>query len=174
MRKMLALLALIALAVTPALADRSLDGSNVTTDPASVNAGTTGVAMTLFIYNGSVDVEWIASGFVTLPSDLTFLTVDGYNNPSGNPIDFAIAGGTLNFSDPDGGWGQIYDGDTCEVYVTIDVPADADCGMNVITYGLQGDIYGSDPHYVEGATDFEIVCTTGAQTTDWSAIKALY
>lgn len=173
MKKVLALLALIALAATPALADRSLAGSTVTTDPVAVNTGTQ-PAVTIYIYNASVDVEWIASGWVTLPSTLTFLSVDGYLNPSGNALDFAIAGNTLSFSDPDGGWGQIYDGDTCEVYVTIDVPADADCGVQAITWGLQGDIYGDEPHYVEGATDFEVVCTTAAQATDWSAVKALY
>ncbi len=177
MKKVLALLALIALAATPALADRSIDGSTVTSDPVSVNAGTV-VPVTFYIYNASLDVEWIVSeagtSTITLPSNLTFVSVDGFLNPSGNDILFSIAGGVLSMDDPDGGWGQIYDGDICEVYTTVDVPADADCGPNVFDWYLFGDIYGDEPHELGGATDFEIVCTTATQSSDWSTLKALY
>jgi len=172
MKKVLALLALIALAAAPALADRSMAGSTVTTDPMSVNVGTQ-PALTLYVYNGSVDTEWLASGFITLPSTLTFLSVDGYYCPDG-AFDITIAGNTLSIADPDAGWGNLWDGSTMEIYVTIDVPTDADCGMLAIAWFLQGDIYGSEPHFVEGTTDFEVVCTTAVQSTDWSAVKAMY
>ncbi len=174
MKKVLSLLALLALIATPALADRSMAGSYVVTDPISVTAGTT-VPVMIEFYNGSVDVEWMTYGFVQLPSNLTFVSVDGYDNPcSGSPFDITISGGLLEVTDPDGGWGNLYDMCSLYVFTTVEVPADAECGWLAISWGMQGDIYGDEPHYVEGTTDFEVVCTTGTENSDWSTLKALY
>jgi hypothetical protein len=63
-------------------------------------------------------------------------------------------GAACVWSDPDGGWGQIYGGETGHAVVNLTFASMGD--QVVIPYTIFGDIYGSDPHQVSG----EIVINT--------------
>jgi len=135
---------------------RSMSGSSAWTDPSGVYPGST-LDLDLSVFNGSGDDEWIAQFDMDLPAGVVLNSAGDITGGSGG--DLVYTGGTGDgaacvWSDPDGGWGQIYPNETGHAVVNLTF---ADMGDQVIIpYTIHGDVYGSDPHDVSG----EIVIDT--------------
>ncbi len=175
MRNLLLVLMILAVA-TCAMADRSLEGSMVTlvepVGPVNVNEVYT---FTFFVENMSEDYEYVADITIGFPYGFT-----PYGDSIGwdpGPNWFYSTGnwtmetmeGDVFWLDADGGWGELEDYEDCFVYV--DVLVEAIPSREVITWGLQGDIYGEEPHYVSGEIEIGV---TPVEVETWTAIKALY
>jgi len=178
MRKLFVVLAMLAIAL-PAVADRDMTGGYVTLvspDPAIFLPGNTYICE-FYVYNGSPDVEWTVEVWFLFPC--CFMVQSGWYDDLGQGWNFTfnVFGDCQNgalFYDNDGGWGEIYDGTGGYFYVEVYVGTDCECGSDVIHWYQEGDIYGSDPHYVEGDIDIQICDQTATQESSWSTIKALY
>ncbi len=135
----------------PRGSDRSVAGSTLTADPGSYDPGTT-ETFTLTVYNASTDTEWLSE--VTLDFDTGVNVISSTNFVGGSAGDLVTNNATgdgarLVWSDPDGGWGQIYGGESATCTVVLEFNGGL-MGDLEVPYGIQGDIYGSDPHYIEG------------------------
>ncbi len=140
----------------PREAGRNMTGSYAWTDPSAVFPGST-LDLTLSVFNGSDDNEWISNFEMDLPAGVVLNTAsDMTGGSAGNLV---YTGGTGDaahcvWSDPDGGWGAIYPDETGVATLNLTFGSMGD--QVVIPYTIQGDIYGSDPHSVSG----EIIITT--------------
>ncbi len=135
---------------------RNMTGSYAWTEPSAVYPEST-LNLDLFVYNGSPDMEWISSFDMQLPAGVVLNSASDMTG--GGAGDLVYSGGTgdgafCEWTDPDGGWGQIYDGETGHAILNLTFASMGD--QVVIPYTIYGDIYGSDPHQVSG----EIVITT--------------
>jgi len=139
-----------------AVDDRNMTGSYAWTEPDAVYPGTT-LDLDLYVHNGSPDVEWISSFEMDLPAGVALNSAGSMGGGSGAALVYTGAtgnGALCVWSDPDGGWGNIYDGETGHAVVNLTFTS---MGSEVVVpYTIFGDIYGSDPHQVSG----EIVIST--------------
>ena len=131
--------------------DRSVAGSTFTPSPGSYNPGAT-ETFTLTLYNNSSDSEWISE--VTLDFDTGVNVISSTNLTGGSAGDLETNSATgdgarLVWSDPNGGWGEVYGGESATCLVTLEFVGGL-MGNLEIPFSIQGDIYGSDPHYIEG------------------------
>lgn len=177
MKKLLIAIALMALAASPALADRSMAGGTCTIiAPATANPGDT-VTFEFLICNNSTDAEWTAAVYFTFPTCMTVL--GGSYDPTstdGHTLSFVFTNNehTAFFDDGDGGYGEIYGaGDCGTFYVDVAIGTDCECGPVLIHWEQIGDVYGAEPHFVEGDESFTL-CETPADDATWSAVKSLY
>ena len=127
---------------------------------------------TFHVQNDSQDFEWLTNIHITFPDNFTlvaasmgFVEID-VGRPS---FDMIVSGQTAQWNDNDGGYGEIYDTEGTEVFIDAHVPACYDCGE--IYWELWGDIYGGEPHYVDGLID---LCPSPVEAATWSSVKALY
>jgi len=173
MSRLLVLLLVLALAM-PALA-REIDGVIVTlVSPASVSPGIT-QTMIFTVQNASSDAEWIASIEIHFPGGVLHQETMGHEVivPSTPRPDFTMMTfptiPTAQWTDANGGWGEIYSTEACDVWV--DWTAPVPLTNQVITWELWGDVYGAEPHYVTGTIQLVV---TPVEPSTWSSIKALY
>lgn len=173
MKKVLSTLAILALFSAPVFAQSMAGGYVNLISPTAVNPGDTGVEFEFYVFNGSVDTEWTSDVIFTFPS--CFTVTSGYYDDGGLGwvFIFSAAGNVANFNDGDGGYGEIYDGDGGYFYVTVDVGGGCPVGPATVHWFQQGDIWGSNPHFIEGDVTFTIGGTATDDTT-FSSVKALY
>jgi hypothetical protein len=149
----------------PARSQRDMSGSTL---GALESAFLSGAPLTLHLslVNASPDNEWAAAVSLQLPLGVsvvssTDLVVDGGLSlvSDGQTGDGAL----LTWSDPDGGWGNIYPGQTATAGVELQVAPGFASNM-ALDWTIQGDVYGADPHVVEGQI---LLTREGAQTPLW-------
>jgi len=175
MKRLFLTLALVAFIAAPAMADRDLSGSTCEVlSPSFLVPGAVNV-IEFLVVNNSPDTEWIADVIFTFPE--CFEIVGGwYDGSMSNPaasFNFSFAGTVASFMDGDGGYGEIYGlGDTCLFYVEV-IPTCA-CGDYLIHWFLMGDIYGAEPHSVEGDVTIAVCDDVAAQDSSWTSLKSLY
>lgn len=173
MRRVLMTLAILGLFAAPAFAQSMVGCTVDLIGPMTVNPGDTGVVFEFLVYNGTPDNEWVSDAVFTFPDCFT-VTAGSYNDGGwGFVFNFIAAGNVATFEDGDGGWGEIYADYFCTFYVTVDVGADCPAGPATVHWFLQGDIFGADPHFLEGDVDFTIG-GTATEASSWSSVKALY
>ena len=174
MKRLLLALALVALFTAPALADRSMAGGYCNLiGPTTANPGDL-VTFEFYVWNGSTDTEWTADVIFTFPE--CFEVTGGYYDDGGAGWSFVFNGIGTNvgaFNDGDGGYGEIYGSEGGTFYVEVLLGTDCECGPVTIHWFQQGDIWGSDPHFVEGDLPFTI-CGTPTEDATWSSVKSLY
>jgi hypothetical protein len=168
MKKLLVVLLVIAFAA-PAMA-RDLTGSYVTlVDPLFVNPGET-YTFTFYVWNNSPDVEWIADISIVFGGFYECYEATMGHDHASAVFDMTVEGTSRCWwKDGDGGYGEIYDGEGCHIWVDATVPVfDSE---DTIMWELYGDIWGDPPHYVTGCIDLAV---TGVEESTWSAIKAMF
>lgn len=176
MKRMLIAIALVALAVSPALADRDMTGGTCEiVAPETANPGDT-VTFEFLVCNNSPDYEWTAAVYFTFPTCMT--VIGGSYDPTSAgggtlTFDFTYNTNTAFFDDGDAGYGEIYDGDCGTFYVDVEIGAECECGPVLIHWEQIGDVYGAEPHFVEGDVSFTL-CETPTDDATWSAVKSLY
>jgi hypothetical protein len=130
---------------------KSIDGSTLSCDILNFTPGES-LDLTFTIYNGSPDMEWIKSIDIAFPEGFTV----------NSSTDFVGGSGGSLFSNGDTGnaaqlqwstsntWGAVHGNEsaTCTVNVSVDPSfANVEAYLN---YTINGDIYGTDPHTLEG------------------------
>ena len=161
------LIVVLVLAVAVSASARSLEGSFVElVSPASVSPGAT-YTFVFDVWNNSVDTEWIMNVLITFPEASMAFDEISAGRPS---FDMYVPDGpTAIWADNDGGYGEIWDGEVCRLYVEATVATQL-YGIPVF-WCLQGDIWGDPPHEVCDCIDLQ---TTPVEDATWSAIKSLY
>ena len=173
MKRLLSTFAILALFVAPAFAQNMSGGYVNLVSPAMVNPGDTGVVFEFYVFNGSPDAEWVTDVIFTFPTCFT-ATAGSYNDGgAGWSFIFNAAGNVGQFNDGDGGYGEIYGNVGGTFWVTVDVGTDCPGGPATVHWFLQGDIWGGDPHFIEGDLDFTIG-GTATESSTWSSVRALY
>ena len=174
MRKMILVLALVAIAAAPALADRSMVGGTCTVlSPAFLVPETVNV-IEFAVLNGSTDTEW--TSWVDFTFHDCFEITGGWFDATGisgpGNFGFSWTGQVATFMDADGGYGEMYGGDTVLFYVEV-IPH-CECGDYLVHWFQQGDIWGADPHFVEGDVTVTVCDVTATQDSSWTSLKSLY
>jgi hypothetical protein len=173
MSRLLVVLLVLVLA-TPVMA-REIDGATVTlVSPTSVTPGVT-QTMLFTVQNASSDAEWIAQVEIHFPGGVLHQETMGYQVLVASPLrpNFTMTVyptvPTAVWADGNGGYGEIYSTESCDVWVDWTAPTPIE--PPVITWELWGDVWGAEPHYVTGTIDLVV---TPVEMSTWSAIKALY
>ncbi|MBM4118267.1 hypothetical protein FJ251_11110 [bacterium] len=181
MKRLLTILALLALAAGPALA-QNIGGSTVTVSPSEDNNGTSTLCFT--VTNASTDFEWLTDVIITLPACMTILnTPPASAAPAPGSADFN-SGATVSFGgygtniahwsgDDEFGYGFLL-GENAGVFcVTVSINCACD-NSYPIGWTLLGDTFGAPPHTATGSLSFLVLCSTPAASSSWGDVKSLY
>lgn len=174
MKRLVMLVALMALMAGPVMADRSMTGCTVDLiAPTTANPGET-VTFEFYACNHSPDNEWTSNVIFTFPE--CFEVLGGSYNDGGIGALFNFVNDpiwTAAFMDGDGGWGEIYQDYCCTFYVEVLITTACECGPVTIGWTQEGDVFGAEPHTVSGELPF-VLCGTPVQDSSWSCVKSLY
>ena len=115
--------------------------------------------------NASPDTEWISGITLTLP--VGWQVACNSQDPTdsgGNTVDFdcAAAGNVVSYLDNNGGYGEIYDGESWGFCV--DITPTVASGPQMIDWEMQGDVWGGLPHYMATRSP-----STRAWATRWTS-----
>jgi len=181
MKRLLSLIALLALCAGPALA-QNIGGSTVVVDPVEDQNGVTTMCFT--VTNASVDFNWLTDVLITLPSCMTILDTP--------PASAAPAAGSVAFNDiatvtfegygtniahwhgaDEFGYGFLL-GENAGVFcITVQINCACD-NLYPVGWTLLGDSFGDPPHTLAGSLDFLVLCSTPTSSGSWGDVKALY
>ncbi|MCD4689914.1 hypothetical protein K8S17_00465, partial [bacterium] len=129
--------------------------------------------MIFTVQNASSDAEWISSVEIHFPGGTLNQATMGHEILSAPRPVFNMnvypTVPTAVWSDGNGGWGEIYSTESCDVWVDWTVPVPV--VPPIIIWELWGDGYGAEPHYVTGNIDLVV---TPVEEATWTAIKVLY
>lgn len=128
---------------------KEIDGANISTADI-YNPGTTDDVM-FTITNASSDAEWIWEFTMTFPTGVTVNSADNIIASSGTLVWDGTTGDgvTCTWTCNDPPWGCMYGTDVEDFNVNLSF----DGGLNgplAIDYTIEGDIYGSPPHFITG------------------------
>ncbi len=181
MKRLLSILALLALCAGPALA-QDISGSTVTVDPVEDQNGVTYMCFT--VTNGSLDFEWLTDVIITLPACMLILDVPPATaspGPGSEPFNSAATvtfeGYGTNIAHWSGadefGYGFLLGENAGEFCITVEINCACD---NIYPMGwtLLGDTFGDPPHTAGGSIDFLVLCSTATTDGTWGNIKSLY
>ncbi len=130
--------------------DRNIQGSTLTCDAETYIPGQI-VTWNLEVYNNSSDSEWLTDIIIDFPTGVNVISATDFTGGSGDLIYNGSSGNgvAIEWNDPDGGWGEIYGGETATASVTVSIDANQAGNLN-LTWTLIGDDYGSAPHQISG------------------------
>ncbi len=131
-------------------ASRNITGSTLSVDAVAYYPGTT-ANWTLSLYNGSNDDEWLKDVYLTIPPYVHVVASNFTGGGGGDMIPDQAAGTgiTLHWHGESGGWGVVYPGNTAVASLNISIPEYYE-GSLVLPYQIHGDVYGSEPHVLNG------------------------
>ena len=148
---------------------RSIDGSYVSCSATGYTAGET-ITWTFTTFNGSDDDEWFTDIFIQFRTGVTVNSSTDFTGGDGDLItDNATGEGALvHWYDEDGGYGEIYGGETAfaDVNITIDAIMDNDI---ILEYQIDGDGWGDPPHSIMD----EIIIPNAGSIISWLSIDTL-
>ncbi len=152
--------------------DKSIDGSTLVLDAADYLPGTT-VDWTFTATNASPDTEWLEYVIVTFPAGVTVNSATNFIGGDGGelvPDVTSGAGVTITwFGENSSGWGVIYgNGDSATATVNVTIGAGTGGNLN-LPYTLTGDIYGADPHTLNGS----ITLAEDVPPVEWLSVQPL-
>lgn len=130
---------------------RNIDGSTFSAQPPDYLPGQSR-QFTLFVTNGSPDYDWLDGITLDFPPGATVLSSTDFVGGSGGPLVSNHASGDgvlLRWMDLNGGWGNVYGGQTVTATVTV-VFAGWLSGPLELPWTMSGDGYGGHPHDIQG------------------------
>lgn len=132
--------------------ERSLSGSYITcSDESYIGGGDASWEFT--VYNGSGDNEWIKQIMLDFPTGVTVNTATDFIDQGNDSLYWNGIGGngviTTWFNETENEWGIIVGEETAESTIDVSIDEELTDGIE-IEYQLGGDIYGSEPHNVNG------------------------
>lgn len=172
MKHLLIAVCILAFAI-PAMAGRSLEGSYVELVSPTDPMPDTTYTFTFYVWNNSFDTEWVSDVWLTFPDGYVLDAMSmAYDNPNPTPSlfvwDMLVDGQTAQWNDGDEGYGELYDQVGTNIYIDVTTPDEI---TGEIYWELFGDIYGAEPHYVDGSI---MLGFTPVEESTWSSIKAMY
>lgn len=181
MKRLLSIIALLALCAGPALA-QNIGGSTVTVDPVEDENGVTYMCFT--VTNASTDFEWISDVIITLPGCMTILDVPPASaepavgsQPFNSEATVSFEGYGTNIAHWSGadefGFGFLTGENAGEFCISVEINCACD-NVYPIGWTLLGDTFGDPPHTAGGSIDFLVLCSTPTEDNSWGDIKALY
>lgn len=130
---------------------RDISGSTFTADPPDYQPGQTR-QFTLFVTNASVDFDWLDGITLDFPPGANVLASTHFVGGSGGILasNYATGDGAIvRWMDTNGGWGNVYGGETVTATVTVAF-APALYGNLELPWTMSGDGYGAPPHDIIG------------------------
>jgi hypothetical protein len=129
---------------------RDISGSTFEPDQLQYSPGTT-FDLVFTIYNASTDNEWFAAATLDFPAGVTINSSTDFDGPSGDLVTNNNTGDGVQISwlDNNGGYGNIYPGESASALVNVSVDADFNTTMT-LDWTLAGDIWGDEPHVISG------------------------
>ncbi|MBM4117402.1 T9SS type A sorting domain-containing protein [bacterium] len=130
---------------------RNIDGSTFTAEPPDYLPGQTR-QFALFVTNNSPDYDWLDGITLDFPPGATVLGSTNFVGGSGGPLvtNHATGDGVIvRWLDVNGGWGNVYGGQTVTATVTVAFAAWL-AGDLELPWTMSGDGYGAPPHDIEG------------------------
>jgi subtilisin family serine protease len=138
------------LAPARGLGTNSIAGSTVTGDDCYVPGGMSTLCFTA--HNASTDVEWLDEVALAFPAGWAVACNSQDATDSGDNLVFftcAASGNNVSYTDSDGGFGEVYGGESWGFCVDVTAPGGAS-GSQAVDWVLSGDDWGSAPHDVGG------------------------
>ena len=144
---------------------RNITGSYLECDQTEFNSGEP-FNWSFILYNGSDDNEWLQNLSLQVPDGIIVEASTNFSGGSGGDLEFNGSfgnGALLNWYGEDGsGWGVVHGGEYAygnfSGYIDSGFAEDA-----LLDYVITGDIYGSQPHIIEG----EITLTNLGGDVPW-------
>lgn len=142
--------AFVAQAAPPA---RSMEGSTLSAAEGAFEAGGP-LTLHLTLTNGSPDDEWAQAATLDLPPGAVVVSASALV-VSGQARELswdgaAGDGATTGWIDADGGWGNVFPGESAVGTLELDLAAGF-AGDLDLPWTISGDVYGADPHIVSGS-----------------------
>ncbi len=131
----------------------SIAGSTVTGSDCYQPGDTATLCFTA--HNASPDLEWLDAVTLTFPAAWTVAcNSQDATDSGGHTVAFTCtaAGNKVSYTDNDGGFGEIYDGEQWGFCADVTVPASAS-GVQSVDWALSGDDNEDPPHDVNGTLD---------------------
>jgi len=148
---------------------RDMSGSTISALESSFLSGAS-FTLHLSLVNASPDNEWALGASLQVPAGVSVVSSTDFvvegglslstDNMTGN-------GALLSWIDPDGGWGNIYPGETATATVELMVSPGFATDL-VMDWVINGDVYGADPHAVGGQL---VLTREGAVTPPWLSLN---
>lgn len=137
----------------PVADGRSIAGSTLALDASAYLPGTT-LDWNFTLYNASTDDEWLKYLYVTFPAGVVVNSASNFTRGGGGDLipDPSSGNGVTicwGVADPSG-WGVVYPGNTASATVNVTI-LPSFTGDLALSYQINGDVYGADPHVVTGA-----------------------
>ncbi|HOY84745.1 MAG TPA: C25 family cysteine peptidase [Candidatus Syntrophosphaera sp.] len=135
-------------------ADKSIAGSTLALDATNYLPGTT-VDWTFTVTNASTDSEWIKDVIISFPAGVTVNSATNFVGGDGGDLTPDVTSGsgvTVTWhGEGSSGWGVIYgNGDSASATVNVTIGTGLG-GDLTLPWILNGDIYGSEPHTLDGS-----------------------
>lgn len=130
----------------------SISGSGITFSTESYDPATT-TTLQIEVANRSVDFEWLKSISINFPPGVIVEGADDFLAPEDRRLvsDGSTGDGTtVTWTDPDGAWGNVRNGETAVARVDVHFGLELH-GDLVVPYTLVGDGFGTGESTVEGA-----------------------
>ncbi len=132
-------------------ASRDMSGSTLTADLGSFSPGSS-FTLALSHYNASPDNEWTSNIMMDLPAGVSVTGGGDFTGGSAGSLTYDGTtgdGAVVNWIDPNGGYGQVYPGETATGSISLAVDAGFSGDIS-IPWTVTGDIWGADPHEISG------------------------
>ncbi len=132
-------------------AGRDMSGSTLTADLGSFSPGSS-FTLALSHYNASPDNEWTSNIMMDLPAGVSVTGGGDFTGGSAGSLTYDGTtgdGAVVNWIDPNGGYGQVYPGETATGSISLAVDAGFSGDIS-IPWTVTGDIWGADPHEISG------------------------
>jgi hypothetical protein len=132
--------------------NRSIEGSYLECNQNSFFTGEP-FNWSFVLYNGSEDDEWLTELTLKIPEGIIIESATNFTGGSGGPL--AFTGGFGNgplmrwYGEDASGWGVVYGGEFANGQFSGHIESGF-TGNAVMDYVITGDMYGNEPHVVEG------------------------
>jgi hypothetical protein len=133
-------------------AGRSVEGSSLSFDESEFLPGAP-ATFHVQLTNASPDNEWLSAASLDFPPGVTVTGFSDLAVPAGRRLtaDGSTGDGALiAWLDADGGWGNIYPGETATGSIEVEIAAGFSGDM-LLEWTIDGDVYGGAPHSISGS-----------------------
>ncbi|HKK66992.1 MAG TPA: T9SS type A sorting domain-containing protein, partial [Bacteroidales bacterium] len=135
---------------------KSIAGSTLECSASSFEMGQS-VTWDLSVTNGSDDAEWIKQIMIDFPAGMTINSATDFYDGNDTLFSNGVTGeGVIItwFNETDAGWGVLTGAETATATIEADIAEDF-TGNLELEYQLTGDVYGSEPHYINDVLTIE-------------------
>ena len=148
--------------------DKSIQGSTLTLNYAYYEPGTT-INWTFTLYNNSSDLEWLKDVYLTFPAGIIVNSASNFTGGTDDMLPNISSGDGITIhwhGESSNGYGVIQGGQTATANINITIPLTFN-GNLILPYTIQGDVYGGEPHILNG----QLILNKIIHTIPWLSIE---